>query len=156
MSTQHATLTGADVHESKGADDAATGTVAVADGAGSTDWKTVGNFVLTGKLTNIADSTAALWLVSPFSGTVKSIYSAIDRAISTANCVLTATLDSVAITGGTLTITQSGSAAGDIDSAACTALNTITAGHAIKISSDGANGSSDSASAMIVVHILGS
>lgn len=41
MSTQHASLTGADLHEPKGASSASSGQVYIADGLGSGVWTTV-------------------------------------------------------------------------------------------------------------------
>lgn len=42
MATSHATMTGAELHEPKGADSAPVDTVYVADGSGSGDWKKIG------------------------------------------------------------------------------------------------------------------
>lgn len=92
---------------------------------------------------------ADYYLVIPYAGTITKIYSVIDAAIATADKTLTASIGGVAITNGALTITQAGSAAGDVDSCTPTAANTVTAGQAIKIAATG--GSTGAARAHITV-----
>jgi hypothetical protein len=89
---------------------------------------------------SIADiSTASsAWVVSPCDGYIKEIYSVIDAAITTADGVITAKIATVAVTGGAITVTQSGSAAGDVDVVYPTALNYVTKGQAIEFAASGA------------------
>lgn len=54
----HADLTGAELHEPKGADSAALGTVYVADGAGSGSWANVGTSAFTGMIADFAAPVA--------------------------------------------------------------------------------------------------
>ena len=73
--------------------------------------------------------------------TVTKIYTAIDQALTTADEVLTFKNNAgTALTSGAITITQSGSAAGDVDSSTPTANNTFAAGEKMEIETDGANG----------------
>jgi len=91
--------------------------------------------------TSIADISTAgqIYIVSPVAGTVSKIYSVINGAIATSNSVLTPKIAGTAITNGAITVAFSGSAAGDVDSSTPTAANTITAGAAIEIETDGAS-----------------
>lgn len=77
------------------------------------------------------------YVVCPTNGTVAEIYSVINGALDGANAVLTPKIGGTAITGGAITVAYSGSAAGDVDSSFPTALNTVTAGQAIEIETDG-------------------
>lgn len=54
----HATLTGAELHEPKGADTAALGTVYVANGAGSGSWASVGTSAFTGMVADFPSIVA--------------------------------------------------------------------------------------------------
>ena len=91
--------------------------------------------------TSIADISTAgqVYVVSPVAGTITKIYSVINGAIATANSILTPKIAGTAITGGAITVAFSGSAAGDVDSSTPTAANTIAAGQAIEIETDGAS-----------------
>ena len=167
MTVQHADLTGADLHESKGVASAGAGTVYVADGAGSGTWTnleaanldfsafTDGNFVIVTSgvpdevtLNNanqvalfcyIADigTTNPAYVVSPIDGTILAIWSVIYTSVN-ADTTLTASIGGVNVTDGVITVTAAGSAAGDVDSAVPSANNDVVAGQAIRILSDGA------------------
>lgn len=78
-----------------------------------------------------ASAEAVYYVVSPHAGTISKIYSVIDSAVLTADVTITGKIGSTAITDGAITITQSGSAAGDIDSVTPSAANTVTAGQAM-------------------------
>lgn len=59
----HASLTGSNLHEPKGADTAALGTVYVADGAGSGSWNSVATSAFTGMVADFAAPVAPIgWL----------------------------------------------------------------------------------------------
>lgn len=93
---------------------------------------------LTVKLDDIS-TAGQIYVVSPVAGTIFKIYSVINGAIATANSILTPKIAGTAITDGAITVAFSGSAAGDVDSSTPTAANTITAGAAIEIETDGAS-----------------
>ncbi|MFA6125526.1 hypothetical protein [Sphingomonas sp.] len=83
-------------------------------------------------------STAGqIYVVPGFRGKIKKINSVLNGAIATANAVLTAKIAGTAVTGSTVTIAFSGSAAGDIDTATPTAANYFTDEQAIEIETDG-------------------
>jgi len=85
-------------------------------------------------------STAGqVYVVPGFRGKIKKIWTALNGAIATANAVLTAKIGGVAVTGGAVTIATASSAAGDVDSATPTALNSFTEGQAIEIETNGAS-----------------
>ncbi len=84
-----------------------------------------------------ASAEAVYYLVSPHAGRISKIYSVIDSAVLTADVTITGKIGSTAITDGVVTITQSGSAAGDVDSATPSAENTLTAGQAMNFTVSG-------------------
>ena len=75
----------------------------------------------------------------------------IEGALTTGDATLTAKIGSTAITGGVLTITQSGSAAGDVDEAVPTAANTVLEGGVLSVTVGGTN---DAAVAANVVFLI--
>lgn len=144
----HASLTGANLHEPKGAAAASADTVMIADGAGGTSWAKVDvanidsssikqlnkkEFTFSLNL-NIA---ASYFLVIPYAGDISKIWSATNASFTGSNAILTFEIAGTPVTNGTITITQSGSAAGDIDSSTPSAANTVTAGQALEIICDG-------------------
>lgn len=94
---------------------------------------------------DIADGSAdtTYYMVCPHAGDITSIQTVIDGVVGTADITVTGKIGSTAITNGAVTITQSGSAAGDVDSATPTAANTVTAGQAINfvVAGGGSGGS---------------
>jgi len=151
MSVEHSTLTGSDLHEPKGTAAANTGQVYIANGSGSGTWTAHHNrCVLTTRIDDISTASSA-WVVTPIAGTISKIYSVISGAITSGAAVLTAEIGGTAVTNGVLTVAVSGSAAGIIDVATPTANNTVTAGSAIEIATDG--GSTNSVSAVITFEI---
>lgn len=89
---------------------------------------------------DIADlsAEAVYYLVCPHAGDITKIYTAIDSAVLTANATITPAIGVTAVTNGVVTITQAGSAAGDVDVASPSAANTVTAGQAVNFTVTGA------------------
>ena len=151
MSVEHSTLTGSDLHEPKGTAAANTGQVYIANGSGSGTWTAHHNrCVLTTRIDDISTSSSA-WVVTPIAGTISKIYSVTSGATTGGTALLTAEIAGVAVTNGVLTVLVSGSAAGIVDSATPSAANTVTAGSAIEIVTDG--GSTNTVSAVITFEI---
>lgn len=73
------------------------------------------------------------------SGRVVKIWSISEGALTTGDATLTAKINGVAVTNGVVTITQAGSAAGDIRSAVPTALNVVAAGQEVSLTVGGTN-----------------
>ena len=105
---------------------------------------------LTLDITNISSATV-VYLPSPVAGTISKITTIINGAIATANAILTGRIGSTAITGGAVTIPFSGSAAGQVNSATPTALNTVAVGNNINFTAN--NASTNTVRATIVVEI---
>lgn len=76
---------------------------------------------------------------SPVAGTVTKIQSRLKAPLTTGDATLTGKIGATAITGGALTITQSGSAIGDIDAADPTDANTVAVGSNLSVTVGGTN-----------------
>lgn len=103
--------------------------------------------------TQIEDISTAgqTYVVSPVAGTISKIYSVLNGAITTADSILIAKINGTTVTGSNITVSYTGSAAGDVDSSTPTALNTINAGEAIEIETDG--GSNTNTKVIITIEI---
>ena len=145
---QHNTMTGADLHEPKGVGSASANTVYVTDGAGSGTHQKISTAQIDSTFKNLnlvtlnihhddLSTATSHFIVSPIAGTITKIYSVIDRSLAGSDTVLSFEIGGVAVTGGDITITQSGSAAGDVDSSTPSAANVVAAGQAIEVISDG-------------------
>ena len=134
--TVHSTMTGTDLHEPKGVASAADETVYVADNAGSGAWKKP-EYALHCAMDDLSTAHSH-FLVIPFSGDITKIYTVLIDPITGADAGFTFEIGGVPITGSAITITQVGSAAGDVDSSTPTALNTVAGGQTVEIISDGA------------------
>lgn len=147
----HSALTGSDLHEPKGVATATAGQVYVADGAASGTWTTGYNLNKGTMTTYWPDVTTAdpLYLVFPFACTIDTITTVLgDGALATADEVITVTRngsDSL----GTITITQSGSAEGNIDTLTPVSNNTLTANQYLRFSNNGASSGSRSCSVTV-------
>jgi hypothetical protein len=79
------------------------------------------------------------YVVPGFRGKIRKIHSALNGAIGTANALLTAKINNVAVTNGVVTVPFSGSGAGDVASATPSGANTFTQTDAIEIETNGAS-----------------
>jgi len=165
MAKQHNALTGASLHEPKGVAAATVDTIYAADGAGSgthrkvtansmdkTDVKNVNLIYLEHKLLNVSAAKSE-WMVCPLAGKITKIWCVIDGTIATADAVLTFEIGGVLITGSTITITASGSAAADVDSATPSALNVLTIGQPVEIITSGASTNAVDASLLFEIDV---
>lgn len=86
---------------------------------------------------NGADA-AVVTIVAPFDGVIRRIDTVLlGGALTTGNATVTAAIGGTAVTGGVVTIAQSGSAAGDKDSATPTAANAFAVGDTITLTVGG-------------------
>lgn len=89
----------------------------------------------------IADVSTAGQIYVPvpdeFDGDVVEIRTALNGAISGADATITPKIGGTAMTNGAITIANSGSAAGDVDTSRPTGAYTVRAGEAIEIETDG-------------------
>ena len=91
----------------------------------------------------IADISTAGQIYIPipdeFNGDVVEIRTVLGGAISGADATITPKVIGTAMTNGVITVAQSGSAAGDVDTSRPTGANTVRAGEAVEIETDGAS-----------------
>ena len=100
--------------------------------------RTLNDYFLTSKITTIS-TAGSTFVPVPDGGSIIKIFTAIKNAISSANAALTFEIGGVAVTGGGITVTQSGSAAGDVDTAEPTAANEVAEDGTIEMITDGAS-----------------
>lgn len=98
----------------------------------------VGEFYLFTEMDDVS-TAASSFVPATAAGTITKLKTALHGAITGADAVLTAEIGGVAITGISTTITQSGSAAGDIDTDTATAANTLAENDSLELISDGAS-----------------
>lgn len=117
--------------------------VVTTDLAGTAIW-------ITAELTDVSTGSST-WLAAPCDGIISRIKTILHGAIITADALVGIELGGVDVTGGQVTIATAGSAAGDVDESAATALNTVTEGDAIEIDTNGASGNAISVTVMIEI-----
>ena len=85
-------------------------------------------------------TASSAFCVSPWRGKITRVYSVIGAAITGADAVWTVEINGTAVTGISVTVANSGSAAGDVDSDEPTASdNYVNEGDVIEFVSDGAS-----------------
>lgn len=131
----HSTLTDPYLHEPKGVASASTGEVYVANGSGSGAWEDHRRSVFTLHFEDIS-TASSLYFPIPFGGTVSRVTSVLKASIAGSDLVVTVK-NSSSSTMGTLTVTQSGSAAGDVDFLNPTTNNTVADNDYILVETDG-------------------
>ena len=100
--------------------------------------RTLNDYFVVAEIEDI--STASSTFVGiPDGGRVIKIVTALQGAIGTANGGISFEIGGTAITGGGITVTQSGSAAGDVDTAEPTAANRVEEDGTIEMITDGAS-----------------
>lgn len=157
----HSALTGSNLHEPKGVASAASGTVYVADGAGSGTWATLTTSSLnSGSLKNINKykayaqfddiSTADFLLIPvPEAAVLDKVTVILHATISGGDSTLTFTNSTGPVSLGTLIIANTGSAEGTIFTFTPGANSSFTAGTYLKIDNDG--GSSTTSKAILLL-----
>jgi len=98
-----------------------------------------------------ASDAQVVRVVSPVAGTVDKIYSVLNAALATGDATLTAAINATPITSGVITITQAGSAAGDLDVATPSAAKTVAIGDVIKLTGGGASTATSTASVSLLI-----
>jgi hypothetical protein len=98
--------------------------------------RTLNDYFLTSKITDIS-TAGSTFVPVPDDGRIIKIFTSIKNAITTADAALSFEIGGTAVTGGGITVTQSGSAAGDVDTAETTAENSVNEGQAIEMITDG-------------------
>jgi len=112
--------------------------------------RTLNDYFLTAKVTDIS-TAGSTFVAVPDGGNIVKIITTIKNAITTADAAITFEIGGTAVTNGAITVTQSGSAAGDVDTSVPTAANRVEEDGTIEIISDG---SSATACEMIVTFVI--
>ncbi len=147
----HSAMTDPELHEPKGVASAQAGEVYLSDGVGSGSW-VVPPYTVSGVIDDVS-TAATIYLPIPFAGSVTKVVTVLAGSLTTANSTVTVR-NAAGASMGTLTITQAGSAAGDIDTLAPVSNNTLSNDSRISVETDGA---SDTARKLYVtVYIQGS
>lgn len=131
---EHSSLTDPNLHEPKGVAAASAGEVYVADGSASGAW-TPREYTLSVVIDDVSTADTN-YIPVPYSGTVVKVQSVLEGALTGADATITVN-NSAASSMGTLTITQAGSAAGDVDTLVPASNNTVTNDDYITIATDG-------------------
>lgn len=104
-----------------------------------------------GDVSTKGSDAAVLRVVSPVAGTVDKIYSVLNAALATGDATLTGKIGASAITNGAITITESGSAAGDVDSASPSAAKTVAVGDVLSITGGGSSSATGTATVSVLI-----
>ena len=100
--------------------------------------RTLNDYFITAKITDISTS-GSTFVPVPDTGKVIKIITTIKNAISSSNAALTWEIGGVAMTNSAITVAQSGSAAGDVDTAVPTGANDVLEDGTIEMISSGAS-----------------
>lgn len=100
-----------------------------------TDFSPLRDYFLNAQIEDISAAGQA-YVAVPAAGKVIAIRTVIHNAITSADAALTGKINGTNITGGAITVTQSGSAAGDVDTATPSALNTVQVGDNLEMETD--------------------
>ena len=112
--------------------------------------RTLNDYFLTSTIADISTASSTFVPV-PDGGKVIKIFTALQGAIGTANAAITFEIGGTAITGGGITVTQSGSAAGDVDTATPTAANEVAEDGTIEMITDGASSNTNKLNVTFVI-----
>lgn len=141
----HSTLTGSDLHESKGVASASAGTVAVASGSGTAPWakistsnidssfKNTNNILLTGSVPDLSTNTSHYFVPVPFNCTITGFLCVLNNGITSADGVLILSNPGIGVMA-TLTIPHAGSTAGTTFTSAISSNNAVAAGNYVSVS----------------------
>lgn len=142
MAIEHKDLTGAQLHEPKGASTAANGTAYISDGLGSGSWvsptATVYNKNLYPIVTTMTDlgTAGSVYFYVPIKSRILSYHITIYGAVDV-NTVFTPYVNGVAVADN-LTVIAAGSAAGQTTSRIMVSNTDMAAASSVRIASDGA------------------
>ena len=100
--------------------------------------RTLNDYFITAKIADISIASST-FVAIPDGGKVIKIITALQGAIGTANGAITFEIGGTAMTSSAITVTQSGSAAGDIDTSEPTAANDVAEDGSIEMITDGAS-----------------
>ena len=138
----HKNMTGADVHEPKGAESAVAGTVYVSSGSGTGTWQdrysgvyALNKYFLTLPMADISNPSSVFFHV-PVKSEMVSLSAVLTAAITLANSIVSIYINGV-LFADTLTVPFAGSTIGTLASLNAATASTIAANSVIEIRSDG-------------------
>lgn len=102
-------------------------------------------------LSSKASDAAVARFVAPVAGTITLVQTVLNGALATGDATFTTAIAGTGVTGGVVTATQSGSAAGDVDSATPTALNTVAVGDLITVTGGGSSSATATANVQVLI-----
>ena len=100
--------------------------------------RTLNDYFITAKIADISTASSTFVAV-PDGGRIIKIITALQGAITSADAAITFEIGGTAVTGGGITVANSGSAAGTVDTAEPTALNRVEQDGTIEMITDGAS-----------------
>lgn len=112
--------------------------------------RTLNDYFLTAEIEDVSTASST-FVAIPDSGRIIKILTALQGAITGANSAITFEINGTVITDSGITITQSGSAAGDVDSSEPSALNNVEEDGTVEIITDGA---SSTAQKLLVTFVI--
>ena len=98
--------------------------------------RTLNDYFLSVKMADVS-TAGSVYVVAPDAGKIIKISSVLGGAITTADAEITTEINGTAVTGGAITIANTSSAAGDVDSSEPTAANTVEEDGTIEMITDG-------------------
>jgi hypothetical protein len=84
-------------------------------------------------------AAASIWATPGFRGRLRKIVTTLNTAITGADANVTVEIGGTLVAGSAIVVTQSGSAAGDVDTATPTSANSFTDSQALEVITDGAS-----------------
>lgn len=158
MAIEHRDLTGDQLHEPKGVDSAAEGTVYIADGFGSGEWDDVTATIYNKNVYSLISTMTDLSTVSSvyFHIPVKSRirgYSILIYGAVSADTLFSPYINNVAV-ADTETVEAAGSAAGQVSLHTIVSSTDMAANSVVRIDSDGAAASSVRADIQLILEAI--
>jgi hypothetical protein len=98
--------------------------------------RTLNDYFITAEIEDISTASST-FVAIPDGGKVVKILTALQGAISGADAAITFEIGGTAMTNSAITVANSGSAAGDVDTSAPSAANRVEEGGSIEIITDG-------------------
>jgi len=98
--------------------------------------RTLNDYFVTAEIEDVSTASST-FVAIPDGGRVIKIITALQGAISGGDAAVSFEIDGTAITGGGITVANSGSAAGDVDTAEPTAANRVEEDGTIEMITDG-------------------
>ena len=98
--------------------------------------RTLNDYFISGRISDIS-TAGSTFVAVPDGGRIIKIITALQGAISGGDAAISFEIGGTAVTGGGITVANSGSAAGDVDTAEPTALNSVSENGTIEMITNG-------------------